>query len=330
MLIICIVKNIKAVKKLYVGITGATGGLGRRLTEFLSEKGFKIKCLVRECSLTCALKEISNVEIVCGDITNKKTLSEFVKDIDICFHIAALVSSKSKEKLFFTNVEGTKNLCESLSFYNPECRLIYCSSIVVKDYKFYKRFFVSDYTLSKYYAEKVVDSYKEKLKTTVIYPGYIFGKYDRSLINYMINMLDNGLEFFVKGGEKNAPIIHVDDLCELFYLSAVHKESIGKKYVSLEPSAEGMHFVFRRIGEQLQYKIPEKRHSKIVARIIMSYRKIKGSKENVLKLRGINLLSNHGKYFNNTSDTIGWTHKYNVCETVDYALENYLTNKGEL
>ena len=71
-------------------------------------------------------------------------------------------------------------------------------------------------------------------------------------------------------------------------------------------------------------------YSKIVARIIMSYRKIKGSKENVLKLRGINLLSNHGKYFNNTSDTIGWIHKYNVCETVDYALENYLTNKGEL
>ena len=36
-------------KKMIIGVTGSTGGLGRRLSEILNQKGFQLKCLVRRC-----------------------------------------------------------------------------------------------------------------------------------------------------------------------------------------------------------------------------------------------------------------------------------------
>lgn len=37
-------------KKMIIGVTGSTGGLGRRLSEILNQKGFQLKCLVRSKS----------------------------------------------------------------------------------------------------------------------------------------------------------------------------------------------------------------------------------------------------------------------------------------
>ena len=37
-------------KNMVIGITGATGGLGRRMSEILLERGYEIRCLVRRNS----------------------------------------------------------------------------------------------------------------------------------------------------------------------------------------------------------------------------------------------------------------------------------------
>lgn len=184
-----------------IGITGATGGLGRRLTEILLERGCSVRCLIRNSS-NLNMPNSENLEIVTGALSDKYSLAKFVKGIDICVHIAAQVTATSKEALFETNVTGTRNLCEAIEENNKGCRLVHCSSIVVRELLFYQRPFVSNYTMSKYYAEQVVNQYSNKIKTTIIYPGYIFGKYDRALMPYIIDMLQNGLKFWIKGVKK--------------------------------------------------------------------------------------------------------------------------------
>ena len=315
-----------------IGITGATGGLGRRLTEILLERGYSVRCLIRSSS-NLSVPNSQNLEIVTGALSDMYSLAKFVKGIDICVHIAAQVTSTSKDALFETNVTGTRNLCRAIEENNRSCRLVHCSSIVVRELLFYQKPFVSNYTMSKYYAERVVDQYSNKIKTTIIYPGYIFGKYDRALMPYIIDMLQNGLKFWIKGGEKNAPIIYVDDLCELFYQVIMNKDTVGKKYVSLEKQEKGMHYVIKLIASRLNYPVPQRIYPKYAIRVFLKFNalmsKLFGANKIKMSLRSLNILSNHAKHFNNAFEDIGWKQKYTLDEIVLTALDDYLQYKSD-
>lgn len=302
-----------------IGITGGTGGLGRILCEMLIAQGHQIKCLVRKNSDTSFLVS-DNVTLVYGDITNRDSVREFIKDIDVCVHIAAQVGAASKGSLNFVNVGGTKNICDALLNYNRNCRLIYCSSIVARNYKWYKKYSYSDYTISKYQAQQVVDRYYDKLAITTIYPGYIYGPYDKLLIPSILKMLQNGLPYYVKGGEKDAPIVYIDDLCELFIKCIFNDQAIGKMYVSLEKSAVGIHEMIDIIGSKKNFVTPKKSYPKFVIRMIMKIKSLLG--QPTLSLRELNILSNHAIHFNNAQD-IGWKQSTNIVDGIQSALDWY-------
>lgn len=310
-----------------IGITGATGGLGRRMAEMLVERGYKIRCLIRKNSKHEFLVN-ENIELVYGDISDFNSLEAFVAGLDICIHLAAQVSAASRKVLEEVNAGGTKNICEALLKFNSTCRFLYCSSIVARNYKAYKKPFYSDYTISKYKAEKVVDKYMDSIQTTIIYPGYIYGYYDKLLLPMITKMLQNGLDFLVKGGEKNVPIIFVDDLCELFIQSMLNNKAIGKKYVSLEENSVGIHEVVKIVAERLGYKSPQKVFSKTVVRLRMKINRILNSvsklNKPVLALREINILSNHAIYFNNAEEDIKWKQKMSVEKGINKAIDIYL------
>ncbi|HAT4356447.1 NAD(P)-dependent oxidoreductase [Clostridium perfringens] len=310
-----------------IGITGATGSLGRRLTEILIKQGYNVRCLVRKNSNYEFLIN-EKVEIIYGDILDFNSLKLFVNDLDICIHLAAQVSKSKKKVLFNINVNGSINICEALLQFNPSCRFLYCSSIVVRNYKSYKKLFYSDYTISKYKAEKAINKYMKKLKTTIIYPGYIYGYYDNLVIPTIKNMLKNGLDFLVKGGERNAPIIFVDDLCDLFIKAMLNDNAINKKYVSLQENSLGMHYVVKKVANILNYQTPKKIYSKFLIRIIMKIYKCRNklfkSNKNILSLREINILSNSAIYFNNAKEDINWEQKTSIDEGLNKAVEFYI------
>lgn len=312
-----------------IGITGATGGLGRRMSEILLEKGYEIRCLVRRNSQHDFLVK-EGIELVYGDICDYQTLEAFVAGLDVCIHLAAQVSSASKKVLEQVNAGGTKNVCEALLQYNPSCRFLYCSSIVARNYKAYKKPLYSYYTISKYKAEKVVEQYMNSLQATIIYPGYIYGHYDKVFMPMIIKMLKGGLDFLVKGGEKNVPIVFVDDLCELFIQSMNNDKAIGKKYVSLEENPVGVHDVVKMVAKRLGYRYPEKVYSKMAIRARMRINRIlnalfKTSKP-ILSLREINILSNHAVYFNNADRDIQWKQKMDVRKGINLAVDIYVAN----
>ena len=307
-----------------VGITGATGGLGRRVTEILLRKEIRLRILVRNMTKTKWFED-NGVEVIQGDITQSSTLKDFVSELDICIHLAAQVSDSDKEKLMKINVFGTENLCDAIVTYNETCRLIYCSSIVVKNYRWYMRPFLSDYTISKYEAEKVISKFKGKIKATIIYPGYIYGGYDKNFLPQIVQMLQYPIKFFVRGGEKNAPIIYVDDLCELFYLSLMNDVAVGKKYVSLEKGTIGIHDVIKMVAVNLGYTYPNKVYPRwplvLLVRTNSILHRLLGIKKIPLSIRVINGLSARGKYFNNAKTDLGWEQRVCINDGITRAIE---------
>jgi len=105
-------------------ITGADGFIGSHLTQGLISRGAQVKAFVMYNSFntwgwidtfTPADKEA--VDVVCGDIRESDILKHALKDVDIVFHLAALIaipySYKSPSSYIKTNIEGTLNLLQT-------------------------------------------------------------------------------------------------------------------------------------------------------------------------------------------------------------------------
>jgi nucleoside-diphosphate-sugar epimerase len=253
----------KKIQKPRIGLTGITGGLGRRMAELLSKNDFSIKALVRKGSDLNGLP--SKIEFVFGDIRDAGSLPEFINEIDICIHLAAQVAHTSKKEMFAVNIGGTENLCKTILEFNPDCRFIHCSTISTLKINPVFRFLSSRYGISKYYAEKLVLRYgkNENLKATIIYPGLIYGRYDKSFVPQIINAIKKGRIKLIKGGECNAPLIYVDELCDLFIRAALSNTSIGKRYISVKGIDMGIHEVIQIIAHKLKMNVPGKIYPKL-------------------------------------------------------------------
>jgi nucleoside-diphosphate-sugar epimerase len=306
-----------------IGLTGATGGFGKRLTELLIAKGLTVRVLARP---TSKIDDLVNwgAEIMFGDINQPETLVSFIAGLNICYHIAAQVTTAPNEELRRVNEEGTRNICETIIRHNQECRLVYCSSIVAKNVHFYNRLFQSDYTMSKYRATRIVKNFiKRKLiRASIIYPGYIYGPYDKNFLPTLIKILQQGLPFMIHGGEKNAPIIYSDDLCELFHLAGTKKIAIGKEYVSLRRSEIGIHGFLKILAQKTQCSYPNMVLPKLPLVLAAFIAKLLNLKlANKLNMRVIGGLSNHATYFNDAAkQDLGWDHKVSIQEGIDKAL----------
>lgn len=318
-----------------IGVTGATGGLGKRFIETLIEKqNVEIRALVRTTSNIKGL-DTNRVELIFGSLEDTSSLEQFVHGLDVCFHFASCVSSVSKQELIATNVKGTQNLCNIL-LRNSKCHLVYCSSIVVKNLNLFNRPFASDYTISKYYAEEIVKKYDGRIPITTVYPGYIYGKYDRNLLPSIIKLLNANVNFLLDGGQKLAPLVYIDDLCELFWLCAIKKNSIGKKYVGIPLNEFGMHHFIQMVGKELGVFYPEKVYPKLPFVIIVKLLEAKfslfGGSHPKLTMRVVNGLSARAKFTDDGHNDLGWKPQTvlgnRVKESVDFYRDINQTNNG--
>ena len=103
-------------------VTGADGFIGSHLTEMLVENGHEVKALSQYNSFNNWgwLEDASyndDVEIVTGDIRDPHYCKYIVKDIDVIFHLAALIaipySYVAPDSYVDTNIKGTLNICQA-------------------------------------------------------------------------------------------------------------------------------------------------------------------------------------------------------------------------
>lgn len=323
-----IMKQTTTHNNLRIGITGATGGLGQRLTEMAINKGFFVRCLARENSKIDKLVQL-NAEIHFGDIRNVDTLSDFVKDIDVCIHLAAHVGFGTKELYRQVNSVGTNNICHAIVNHNSNCRLIYCSTISVLRLNKSMKFLNTNYAISKYYAEKTVEDYaiNKGLKETIIYPGLIYGPYDGNFVPTIIEYIKKGKMIFVSGGERDAPLIYIDDLCELFLLSASREESIGEKYIGVGKLEIGIHEFVNSIAKRKGYplqsiKIPKAFIFPIALFMDAFYELFRINKSPFISKRSVDVMSiNFTRYLKDIPLDLGWRPKISVDEGLNYALD---------
>jgi NAD dependent epimerase/dehydratase len=103
-------------------VTGADGFIGSHLTEALVRRGSRVRALSYYNSFNTWgwLEELSclpDVEVLSGDIRDPFFCNQIAKDMDVIFHLAALIaipySYAAPASYVDTNVQGTLNICQA-------------------------------------------------------------------------------------------------------------------------------------------------------------------------------------------------------------------------
>ena len=117
-------------------VTGADGFIGSHLTELLLSFNYKVRALSYYNSFNNWgwIEEIpanKNLEVVTGDIRDPHFCKIITKNVDVIFHLAALIaipySYIAPDSYIDTNVKGTLNICQA-ALENGVKRIIHTST----------------------------------------------------------------------------------------------------------------------------------------------------------------------------------------------------------
>jgi NAD dependent epimerase/dehydratase len=117
-------------------VTGADGFIGSHLTELLVRQGYKVKALSQYNSFNDwgwldDVECTNEIDVLTGDVRDPHYCKHITKNVDIVFHLAALVaipySYIAPDSYLDTNVKGTLNICQA-ALENSVKRVIHTST----------------------------------------------------------------------------------------------------------------------------------------------------------------------------------------------------------
>lgn len=215
-------------------VTGATGFLGTRVIERLSNVHTSIRCLVRKSSNVDSLCQNENghkVSIIRGSLDNYESCLEAMAGCDTVYHLAAEVKG-STAVLFMSNVVSTRVLVRAALEAKVK-RFVLVSSLGVYGPQHLRHRGVLDescpidtnpakrdpYTFSKIRQESICwDAYRDHgLPLVVIRPGVIYGP-SRDIITSRIG-LKISKYLFVMAGRRALPYVHVSNCADAIVLA---------------------------------------------------------------------------------------------------------------
>ena len=227
-------------------VTGADGFIGSHLTEMLLEQGYKVKALSQYNSFNYWgwLEGIRhpNLEVVSGDVRDPHYCKEITKDVDLIFHLAALIaipySYVAPDSYVDTNVKGTLNICQAAKE-NGNIRVIHTSTSEVYgtaqyvpiDEKHPKQP-QSPYSASKIGADAMAMSFFNAfgLPVTIARPFNTYGPRQsaRAIIPTIISQIASGVKTIKLGDlSPTRDFNYVKDTCKGFIALAEHESTIG-------------------------------------------------------------------------------------------------------
>jgi NAD dependent epimerase/dehydratase len=229
-------------------VTGADGFIGSHLVEMLVEQGARVRALAYYNSFNNWgwLEDIAcldKVEVVTGDVRDPHFCKVLTKDIDIVFHLAALIaipySYVAPDSYIDTNVKGTLNICQAARE-NGCSRIIQTSTSEVYGSARYVPIDEkhplqpqSPYSASKIGADAIAMSffYAFNLPVTIARPFNTYGPRQsaRAVIPTMIAQIAAGKRRVSLGDVTTTrDFNYVKDTCRGFIALACCPEAIGQ------------------------------------------------------------------------------------------------------
>ena len=232
-------------------VTGADGFIGSHFVERLIDENCQIKAFVYYNSFnsrgwldTFSKNKIDSIEIFAGDIRDPNGVRTAVKDIDIVFHLAALIgipfSYHSPDSYIDTNIKGTLNILQAARDLNVEKIIVTSTSEVYGTAQYvpinenHPLQGQSPYSASKIGADKIAESFYRSFNVPVVIarPFNTYGPRQsaRAVIPTIITQLLNGKRAIHLGSlHPTRDLNYVSDICNGFIALAQCDNAIGRE-----------------------------------------------------------------------------------------------------
>jgi NAD dependent epimerase/dehydratase len=229
-------------------VTGADGFIGSHLVELLVANNYSVKALSQYNSFNNWgwLEDIScqqDIEILSGDVRDANFCNNLVKDVDLIFHLAALIaipySYQAVESYIETNIKGTINICQA-AINNNVSKIIHTSTSEVYGTAIYVPIDEnhplqpqSPYSASKISADAMAMSFYNAfdLPLVIARPFNTFGPRQsaRAIIPTIITQIASGSEKIKLGDlSPTRDFTYVDDTCRGLLSLSESKKLIGE------------------------------------------------------------------------------------------------------
>jgi nucleoside-diphosphate-sugar epimerase len=260
-------------------VTGPTGFLGSHLVERLHAAGHRVRALVFG-PLKNGIGECSGVELIAGDITAEATLGPALKDIDVVFHTAALVSNWAPWRDFQAlTVQGTENMLQAAARTRIK-RFVHISTIRVYDDRYCRRngTVTEDaphgkrgfrhfgfYARAKVLAEAAVWRAPATLPVSVIRPAWIYGPRDEIIIPALVRYLATPGVRWPCRHDPCADPIYVTDVANCAIAAALTSAAVGQAYHAAPPTRITVREFLGALCSALGLEVPDRSMSYAVS-----------------------------------------------------------------
>ena len=312
-------------------VTGADGFIGSHLVENLLTQRCKVRAFVCYNAFNSwgwldsfDQNKLKKIDVFPGDVRDQNNVRKVMKNIDIVFHLAALIgipfSYQAPDSYIDTNIKGTLNILQAGSELNIERILVTSTSEVYGTAKSvpiteeHPLQGQSPYSASKIGADKIAESFYRSFNApvTIVRPFNTYGPRQsaRAIIPTIIIQLLNGKKNIKLGSL--TPIRdfnYVKDVCDGFLTIAHSNKTIGEEInIATEKQVS--------IGE-LAKIIIKKINPK--AKIILDRQRVRPKRSEVMRLLG-----SRKKIEKLTS----WKPKYSLDKGLDETIEWFKKDKN--
>ncbi len=318
--------NLKGKKVL---VTGADGFIGSHLVEALVEEGCKVKAFVLYNSFntwgwldTLPDNVLKEIEIFTGDVRDPNGCRVAIKDVDVVFHLAALIgipySYHSPDNYVDTNIKGTLNILQAARDNNIERVLVtstsevYGTALKVPIEETHPRQGQSPYSATKIGADHMAESFSRSfdLPVTIVRPFNTYGPRQsaRAIIPTIITQLLAGnTEIKLGALHPTRDLVFVKDTARGFMEIAKSEKTIGEE-INISTQQE---ISMKHLAENIIAQINSK------AKIVSDDVRIRPKKSEVERLIGSN-----AKLLKLTGWKPGYTLEEGLKETISWFKEN--------
>jgi nucleoside-diphosphate-sugar epimerase len=212
-------------------ITGGAGFLGINLVRYFLQRDWQVTSLdVADFDYP----ERDRVRIVTGDIRDTKKVVQATEGADLVVHCAAALPLYSREDIFTTDVDGTRNVLEAARQAGIK-RIVHVSSTAVYGvpdhhpiYEDDKKIGVGPYGEAKIKAEEVCLEYRQKgMCVPILRPKSFIGPERLGVFAMLYDWAKDGKGFPIIGkGNNRYQLLDVEDLCEAIYIVSTRDENI--------------------------------------------------------------------------------------------------------
>lgn len=204
-------------------ITGGAGFLGINLARYLLKKGYSIRVFD---IAAFDYPEKNQVEYIQGDTRDLSAFLKACEGVDMIVHTAAALPLYTKEDIYSTDVEGTRNILEA-AFRHKAKRVVHISSTAVYGIPDHhplkeddKLDGVGAYGKAKIMAEEVCLEYRKKgMCVPILRPKSFIGPERLGVFALFYDWARDGKNFpMIGSGGNRYQLLDVEDLCEAIFL----------------------------------------------------------------------------------------------------------------